>query len=171
MYNILDPYDRSDKRAARKSFTALMAARPQRIVDLTAWLANQGVVLGDTREQLDTLEQWLITNAVSTPDQNGNPTTARLWGSICQDVGMYLGDLLITRHPFLHWTFPDLSEKYEERFAPAVTGFPVPNKKWGPAYPLRTINLVVMHFNNVPLKGSFNTSLTNHSKIAVDGKL
>ena len=117
-----------------------MAARPRRIVYLTAWLATQDVVLGDTPEQLDVLEQWLLSHSIGVPDDRVSLRPDRMWTSVCQDIGLYLGDLLIARHTFLHWAFLDLSPKYDERFAPAVVGFPVTNKMYGPELPLWVYN-------------------------------
>ncbi len=146
MYDILDPYDRTDKRTARQGFNALMEAKAERIASLTARLVEEGIELGDTPAHVDALESWLVTNAAPSTGR-GHLGPDRKWTSVCHDVGLYVGDLLIARHPILHWAFLDVGPRYTERFSAAVLGFPVKNKWYGPAFPLEIEGHVVAFMN------------------------
>jgi hypothetical protein len=153
-----------DKRSARTAFNELLEVKADRIAQLRRLVALNGFELGDDVAAVDVLESWLWGNAEL---ERGKFELTNRWRSVCHDVGLFLGDVLILRHPTLAWSFLDLSEKFEDRFAPAVVGFGVKNKWYGPAFPLDVQRMVLSHLlGGVLPAGSLSHRLRFYENVA-----
>jgi hypothetical protein len=88
---------------ARKAFKRCMDTKDARIEMLRRLLAANGVKLGTDDPAIQDLNDWFFANVESDPDQPGRLTPE--WYSIVHDVAMFLGEVIIERHPNLRWEF------------------------------------------------------------------
>jgi hypothetical protein len=167
-YLVLKPIEFStlDKASARATFLGLMELKEFRIGELKTLVDLNGLQLASDTSSFDDLESWLC-NAAQLKE--GTFQLTEQWQSVCRDIGFYLGDVLISHHPSLTWAFLDISSKYQDRFAPAVIGFGVKDKWYGPAFPLDVERVAISHVAaGVRLPGSFNARLDFYDKLATE---
>ncbi|MCF6423684.1 hypothetical protein [Amycolatopsis tucumanensis] len=89
------------RKQAKEAFDHLMEALPHRIEMLRSLLAANAVVLGCDDESIQRLEDWLYEHVEADP---GNPDRLRdVWYSVVNDIGLFLGEVFIQRHPNLGW--------------------------------------------------------------------
>lgn len=88
---------------AEEAFRTLMAARPDRRQQLRRLCTANGLALESSDAGVQALNDWFVASvevADNTPGRLASP-----WYAVCRDVGLFLGDALIERHPHLHWGF------------------------------------------------------------------
>ncbi len=88
---------------ARRVFDHCMETKPARLEVLAELLRRNGVEPGTTDTGIQALNDWFVANIKPDPDHPGflHP----LWYSVAHDVALFLGDVLIERHPTLRWEF------------------------------------------------------------------
>ncbi|WP_370934522.1 hypothetical protein [Amycolatopsis sp. cg13] len=78
-----------------------MEAAPERVEQLRKLLLCNGIELGDDDVAVQELNDWFRAGVESNPD---NPERLRnLWYAVVNDVAMFLGGLVVSRNPNLHW--------------------------------------------------------------------
>lgn len=79
-----------------------MASRLERVEELQRLLMRNGGVLGEDNQSVQLLNDWFVNHIEA--DGDGPPGfLAADWQSVCHDVAMFLGELMIHRHRSLEW--------------------------------------------------------------------
>ena len=116
------------RREARQEYGHVMAARSDREQVLADLLRRNGVVLSWDDDGVQAVDDWFtrnVTRADDVPDR-----LAGRWYAVATDIGLFLGDLLIMRCPWLRWEFQTyLPRSLSYRWA-VVVGFRVNNPKY-----------------------------------------
>ena len=107
-YEIYEPPHRGllgdlTRKQARESFEYLMEVQSRRINLLNRLLAANGIELREDDDSIQSLEDWFRENVEEDPEAPGRLKPA--WYSIVNDIGLFLGSVLIRRCPQLHWEF------------------------------------------------------------------
>lgn len=92
-----------DRAAARGAYDRLMAAKPERIDQVGRLVSRNGGRLDDTDEGLGQLTRWFDGSVEADPSQPGRLLPQ--WYSVVNDLGLFLGDVLVARRPTLFWEF------------------------------------------------------------------
>lgn len=88
---------------ARKLFDQSMSTRHARTESLRRLVASTGVDLGRTGADVQALNDWFASHVEADSETPGALST--LWQSVTYDIALHLGDVMIERHPNLHWEF------------------------------------------------------------------
>jgi len=88
---------------ARQAFKRFMETKPARLELLSQLLKVNGVELGRSDAAIQVLNDWFFENVEADPEQPG--WLVPEWYSVVHDVALFLGDVMIERHPNLHWEF------------------------------------------------------------------
>jgi hypothetical protein len=117
------------RAAARQEFSHLMQAKPARLEMLGRLAEANGVRLGGDDPSVQELNDWFRHNVQPDPEQPGRLTPE--WYSVVRDTALFLGDLLIERHPTLRWEFYTWGKTNVSYQRPVIMGFSqVPNDKY-----------------------------------------
>jgi hypothetical protein len=107
-YSVFDPGVRGPlhelaRRDTRAAFNRLMAAREARVDALRQLTTVNGFELGTSDSSLQDLNDWFRREVEPDP---ANPCRLRpLLYSVVNDIGLFLGDVMIERCPGLRWEF------------------------------------------------------------------
>ncbi|MEZ2373271.1 hypothetical protein [Arthrobacter sp. RCC_34] len=71
--------------------------------ELRDLLALNGIDLDGSDDSISDLDTWFFHNIEPDPDVPGR--LLPMWYSVCRDIGLFLGDIMIKRHPNLRWEF------------------------------------------------------------------
>ncbi|MEU4395901.1 hypothetical protein [Kribbella sp. NPDC023855] len=107
-------------REARAAFQRLMAAKSERIEELRRLLENNGVELSSSADGLQAINDWF------RGEVEGNPAQSRLhpiWYAVVNDIGLFLGDVMIERNPRLKWVMFDKGKRDIAFQRHVITGF------------------------------------------------
>lgn len=88
------------RSAARNEFRHVLAVKWGRIEQLRRLLAGADIRLVADEAGIQALDDWYRTNAEWPA---GPSMTGALWRSVAFDIGLFLGDALIARNPYLSW--------------------------------------------------------------------
>ncbi|MEV8240735.1 hypothetical protein AB0O90_10895 [Microbacterium testaceum] len=80
-----------------------MQERRTRVAELRGLLERNAVSLGFNEEDLRDVNDWFVRHVERcerNPDRLEN-----LWYSVIHDLSVFVGELIISRHPNLHWEF------------------------------------------------------------------
>jgi len=88
---------------ARRVFTRCMETKSARLEMLRRLLETNGVRLGSSDAAIQDLNEWFFANVEADPEHSGR--LLPIWYSVCHDVALFLGDVMIERHPNLRWEF------------------------------------------------------------------
>ncbi|PFG34815.1 hypothetical protein [Sanguibacter antarcticus] len=88
---------------ARRLFKERMKNRHARIEMLRRLVAAGGVVLGSDDAAVQDLNDWFAANIEADPENPGFPSSECY--SVCHDMALFLGEVMIERHPNLYWEF------------------------------------------------------------------
>ncbi|WP_284294313.1 hypothetical protein [Luteimicrobium album] len=91
------------RKEARRVYEHCMASRPQRREMLARLLGSSGIALAASDSGIQELNDWFLQHLEPDPDRPGR--LGGEWYSVCHDIGLFLGDTMIERHPKLHWEF------------------------------------------------------------------
>lgn len=122
--NEQDPYwilQELPRRDARAQFERTMASKSARIVALRNLLEPIGISLDGSDQELQRLNDWFV-EAISPLPGTDTPDGVSL--SVCEDVALYLGDLMIYRHPELYWEFFTWGKNNGSYQCHVIMGFP-----------------------------------------------
>jgi hypothetical protein len=129
-YLILDPGPDAarplaevSRAVARRFFDHLMAIRHERIAALRALLVtSNGIHLREADDAIQALNDWFL-DEVEKNDQAGGPILKPEWYSVVTDIGLYLGEALISRAPHLCWVLFVGGKKDASYQRPVIMGF------------------------------------------------
>lgn len=104
-----EPYDPGVSQPTRtltrvealRVFRHCMESKPARLEMLNRLLRASGVGLSSADSSIQDLNDWFLANVEESPDQPGR--LLPIWYSVCHDVALFLGDVMIERHPNLRW--------------------------------------------------------------------
>ena len=114
---------------ARAAFKRIMAAKDQRIEMLRSLLKSNGVELAPGADAIQNLNDWFRHNVEHDPARADGLLPE--WYSVSFDIALFLGEVLIDRHPNLHWEFFTWGKKNVSYQRPVIMGFrSVPNPKY-----------------------------------------
>jgi hypothetical protein len=107
---------------ARTTFDYVMEQRRFRVAQLGELVERNGHKFGTDDADIQEVNDFFRLNVeVSTePAARGYPKPE--WGSVSYDIGLYLGEVLIERHPHLRWKL-DLAKKSVSANQPVFVGF------------------------------------------------
>lgn len=133
-YAIFDPeVDRPlhevGRREAKRHFDKLMAGKEERKAQLSALLERDaGLALGDDDAAISALDHWYRDRL--EPDPQRPHRLAPEWYSVVNDMGLHLGDVAITRCPWLRWELFVWGRKDVSYQRPVLMGFRIPDAKY-----------------------------------------
>jgi hypothetical protein len=117
------------RAGARRAFDALMTARPSRNEILRRLLKANGLDLGSSDLAIQDLNDWFREHVQDDPDSPGRLLPE--WYSVVNDLSLFLGDVMIERHPNLSWTFYTWGKTNVSYQRHVIMGFAqVPNPKY-----------------------------------------
>lgn len=88
---------------ARRAFKHCIETKPARLEMLSRLLKANGVELASADPSIQDLNDWFFANVEADPERPGR--LHPLWYSVTHDVALFLGNVMIERHPNLHWEF------------------------------------------------------------------
>lgn len=88
---------------ARQVFKRCMDTKGARIELLGRLLKANGVELGTDVAAIQDLNDWFFARVEADPEQPGRLRPE--WYSVARDVALFLGEVMIERHPNLRWEF------------------------------------------------------------------
>src|SRR2546422_4702588 len=113
---------------ARRAFNRLMEQKAARIEMLRRLLRANGIELSGTDEGIQDLNDWFRAHVEADPNKPGRLLPE--WYSVVNDVGLFLGDVIIARCPGLRWEFFTWGKKDIAYQQAVIMGFQVPNPKF-----------------------------------------
>jgi len=99
----VEPPRALSRSEARQVFRRCMETKNARVAMLGRLLKANGVELGSADSAIQELNDWFLANVEADPAQPGR--LAPNWYSVTHDVALFLGDVMIERHPSLRWEF------------------------------------------------------------------
>ena len=138
---------------ARRAYKRLMEAKQARINMLRRLLNVNGVVLQQGDSSIQALNEWFDARVEPDPENPGRLTEE--WYSLAGDIGLFLGDVIIERHPTLRWELFKWGRKNVSFQRAVIMGFTqVINPKYNIDFP----GGVVTHGHRIVAKrGSVST--------------
>jgi hypothetical protein len=100
---LLAPLRALPRAEARKAYERRMQARPARMEMLRRLVKANGVELDGGDPAVQDLNDWFYAHVEPDPDNPGRLLPA--WYSVVNDIALFLGDVMIERHPNLRWEF------------------------------------------------------------------
>jgi hypothetical protein len=134
-YDIFEPkFDKrtfrsSSREAMQATYDRLMSSRVYRLEQLSQLVEQDGIDLDYSETSLQQLCDWFYEFAKQEPSIGDGPLSPNL-ESICLDIGLYLGDMLIRISDRIKWVFWDRNPKDGGFQQPVITGFNVENKDY-----------------------------------------
>jgi hypothetical protein len=131
-YRVFDPgvdgpLNELPRRVARQAYDRLMDARAARIDELASLVGSNDIELRTDAAGIDRLEQWFRSEVTG----DGAGRLEPMWYSVVNDIGLFLGEVAIERHPHLHWAFFDQGKRDVAYQRHVIMGFTnVANKKF-----------------------------------------
>lgn len=100
---VADPPNALPRAEALHVFKRCMETKGARIEMLERLLKANGVDLGADDAAIQGLNDWFFASVEADPEQPGRLLPG--WYSVAHDVALFLGEVMIGRHPNLHWEF------------------------------------------------------------------
>jgi hypothetical protein len=110
---------------------------PSSLVPLGLWLASQAKTRRRNEEEIEDMKRRL-GSPIDPPDKE--ELTERTF-SLAMDVGMYLSQVFLKRHPTLRWEQPLTSKRFVDYGQPVLVEF-----SFGPLNPIRLVITLVYGF-------------------------
>lgn len=126
---VREPLQQTSRAAARAAYERLMSARRDRISALQRLAAANGIALDEGDAAIQRLDEWVRANVAA--DQKDPSRLHPMWYAVVNDIGIFLGEVMIARAPNLHWTFFTAGAKDAAYQRHVIMGFEgVPNPKY-----------------------------------------
>lgn len=125
-YEIFDPQVERPlaeltRAEARAHYELVMDSKDDRIRELKKLAAAAGIELDGSEKALQAFNDWFIENVEPDPV---SPDQARgRWFSVTHDLSLYLADLILAKHPHLHWTLLEGGKRDLSYQRPVLVGF------------------------------------------------
>ena len=116
------PLSELPRREARAAFRRWIDAKTARVDALAGLAARNGIALGDDDASVQALNDWYVAEVEADPDREPGWLTPH-WYSVSDDIAMFLGDLMIRRHPALRWEFHVWGRRNIAYHEPVIMGF------------------------------------------------
>jgi hypothetical protein len=100
---VTEPLQTLSRAQARRVYERCMESKAERLGMLCRLLSSDGVNLTSTDSSIQDLNDWFLANLEADPQQPGR--LGSVWYSVCHDIALFLGDVMIERHPNLRWEF------------------------------------------------------------------
>ena len=154
---VFGPLNTLPRAEARGAYKRLMAAKPARIEMLRQLLQANGMELSSSDDGLLELNVWFFANVEPDPEKPG--WLLPEWYSVVNDIGLFLGEVMIERCPGLHWEFFIWGQKDFGYQQPVIMGFSqVPYPKYS--------------FAIAPtIAGFAHRIVANRGSVAIEGKV
>ncbi|MCL2780137.1 MAG: hypothetical protein FWD74_01360 [Actinomycetia bacterium] len=112
---------------ARQVYKRCMATKEERIEGLRALVRTGGVELDSSDRAVQALNDWFLADVRADPDRPGRMLP--IWYSVAHDIGLFLGEVMIARHPGLRWEFFTWGKKSIDYQKHVIMGFGTENPK------------------------------------------
>jgi hypothetical protein len=123
------PVREADRESAELHFVGLMELREERKRELAKLVRHSGgFELDGSDESIRRLSRWFCEHV--DPDPDDPDRLVAEWYSVARDIGLWLGDLLIERHPHLEWRLYVWDKRGPSYQRPVIMGFKVPEPKY-----------------------------------------
>lgn len=109
--------------AARAEYRRFLTEIPGRVAAFEDLLRRNGLPVGYEQSALQAVNDWFLENV--TADASG-AWPARVWRSFVMDVGLFLGEGVLERHPHLRWELAVTAPKREGYRQHVLVGFQSP---------------------------------------------
>lgn len=109
------------RREAKALFERIIGERAYRVEGLRKLLEKFGVNLDFSYASLQSLNDWFIGAASSSPEHPSVPDDRTL--SVCEDIALYLGEAMIMRDSSLRWELLTSRKSDPDYQSPAIVGF------------------------------------------------
>lgn len=116
-----------ERSAARAEYQKRMATKSERVEELRKLVARFGIALNNTDASVQLLNDWFL--GVMNPLVEMNIPDGRSL-SVCEDVALFLGENMISRHPELRWEFFIWGKRNVSFQSPVIMGFSREDPKW-----------------------------------------
>lgn len=113
---------------ARAAFDRLMEAKSERIQMLIDLAGTQGFHVDSTDGGVQRLNDWFCAFVEEDPESMGRMKDG--WYSVGTDIGLFLGETAIQRHPDLHWEFFTWGKRNISYHRAVIMGFSTDNPKF-----------------------------------------
>ena len=97
------PLSEVSRAQARDAVKRRMDPKPARIAMLRRLVEANGIGLGSSDQSVQELNDWFVANVEADPAHPGRLLPK--WYSVVNDIGLFMGDVLIERRPGLWWEF------------------------------------------------------------------
>lgn len=116
------------RKEARISYKHFLRERSNRVDQLKALLAQNGLTLAFDDAQLQVANEWFDGNLERS---QGNPRKlGNLWYSVIYDFSVFIGEMIISRHLDLHWECFVWGKQDISYHSPVIMGFDnIPKRK------------------------------------------
>jgi hypothetical protein len=132
------------RAAAKREFDLAMQQKAKRIGQIRGLLAANAVDPGSADRDVQAVNDWYRAEVEPDPMQPGQLTPR--WYSVSADLGYFLGDLMIERHPQLRWELFVWGKKNVAYHRPVIMGF---TQVAYPKYAVNPVSLVVTYGHRV----------------------
>lgn len=133
-YNVFDPkIDRPlhtlPRKDAEVAYYWFIENIPTRIYELKQLLLDEGLLLDFSESSLSKLHNWFFDLAQKERSHGNTAPSPELF-SICNDIGIYISEMLRSEGQTIKWTFYTSNKKGVSYQRPVLTGFDVKNKDY-----------------------------------------
>jgi hypothetical protein len=115
------PLRRIPRAEAIAAYKHLMAGKPHRLESLRGLLATDGVELASDDVSIQRINDWFRARVEEDPEHRGYLLPK--WYSVVNDLGLFLGDVMIERNPQLRWEFYRGAPSDIDYQNPVIMGF------------------------------------------------
>ncbi len=114
---------------ARAAYESLMSQKSGRIEELRSLVKANGVELDTSDSSVQELNDWFRRGVEADPAKPGR--LRPIWYSVVNDIGLFIGDVMIERRPGLRWVFFTAGTNNVAYQRHVIMGFSrVPNPKF-----------------------------------------
>ena len=124
---VVGPLHALPRSEARAAYDRLMSQKAARIEELRSLVKAGGIELDTSDSSVQELNDWFRREVEGDPAKSGRLRPA--WYSVVNDIGIFLGDVMIARSPRLRWEFFTAGAKsvsYQRHVIMGLSGVPNP---------------------------------------------
>jgi hypothetical protein len=100
---VVGPLNTLPRAEARIAYQKMMTEKHARVSELKGLLKANRIDLGTDDSSVQILNGWFQSNVEEDPERLGRLLPQ--WYSVVNDIGIFLGEIIIERHPHLRWEF------------------------------------------------------------------
>ncbi len=115
------------RSVARAEFDRTMREKDERVAIFRDLLAESGIEFDGSDGSVQSLNDWFVETMTPAADRNDPDRRSQ---SVCEDVTLLLGDVMIDRHPELRWEFFTWGKKNVSYQSHVIMGFSLEDPKW-----------------------------------------